>query len=127
MVVHLTSLITKRDDISIDEINQYWSEKHSQTFLSNPKAKKHLLRYSQVHLDTSFNSALQKGTASQPARYDGVAQFWAETKEDLMAVFESDYYKDVVVKDEGRFIKEKAFEMYVGDVQDCWVKPNAGG
>ncbi|KAH7074270.1 EthD domain-containing protein [Paraphoma chrysanthemicola] len=122
MVVHMTCLIAKRDDVSLDEFNAYWSEHHSKTFLGNPAAKKHLLRYSQIHLDTSLTSALQKEEGTQAARYDGIAQFWAETKEDLLAVFASEYYREVVVEDEKKFMKVPTYELYVGEVQDCWIK-----
>ncbi|KAF3037188.1 hypothetical protein E8E12_001995 [Didymella heteroderae] len=60
--------------------------------------------------------------AGQQPRYDGIAQFWVEKEDDLIAVFSSDYYRTIVATDEMKFIKESCFELYVGEFQVKWDK-----
>ena len=73
-----------------------------------------------------MTATLQNDDRSQPARYDGIAQSWANTKEDLMVVFASPFYVDVVNPDESKFIEEGKVEIYVGDVEDYWVTGSEG-
>ena len=99
-----------------------WTRHHAEVFLSNPIARERLIRYAQSHVDDGLTSKLYTALGSQQPRYDGIAQFWVDQEDDLIAVFTSHYYRTVVAPDEMKFIKESSFELYAGDFQVKWDK-----
>lgn len=99
-----------------------WTKHHTEVFLSNTIAKERLVRYAQSHVDDDLTSKLHDALGGQSPRYDGIAQFWVQKEEDLIAVFTSDYYRTIVAPHEAKFIKESNFELYAGDFQVKWDK-----
>lgn len=95
--------------------------------MRNPAAQSNLLRYSQHHFSSSDNDKLANtlGVKSD-AGCDGIAHFWAESVEKLLAVFDTDYYRSTVVPDEAKFIDREKTTMVIGVDDDKWADGKAG-
>ncbi|KAK3646002.1 hypothetical protein LTR56_008880 [Elasticomyces elasticus] len=148
MPIRLTILIRKLPSISTEEFNKYWvrpqflatssastlitvtfpvSDSHPSTFLSVPIVQEKLIKYQQFHASHPFSAGLK--THGLPvADYDGGAEFWAETYEDMMAVFQDPEYEKIVVPDEMKFLDREKAVMMLGWEEVKWDdhKPAAG-
>lgn len=144
MPIRITALIKKLPTISTEDFHKYWvrlthlpstitspsshvpqlspraqSEQHASIFLSVPIVRANLTRYSQFHIDAPFASSLSQ--AGIPiAEYDGGAEFWAESYEAAMAVFQDEEYHRVVVPDEMKFLDREKAVMMVGYEEVEW-------
>jgi hypothetical protein len=113
MPVRLSILVKKLPSISTEEFNKYWDEKHPSVFLSVPIVKKNLTKYQQFHVDPAVAEPLRQ--AGMPvAAYDGATEFWAESYEALMAVFQDEEYNQVVIPDEQKFLGRAAASVMIG-------------
>ncbi|KAK5676904.1 hypothetical protein LTS10_010668 [Elasticomyces elasticus] len=119
MPIRLTILIRKLPSISTEEFNKYWSDSHPSTFLSVPIVQEKLIKYQQFHASHPFSAGLK--THGLPvADYDGGAEFWAETYEDMMAVFQDPEYERIVVPDEMKFLDREKAVMMLGWEEVKW-------
>ncbi|KAK5736812.1 hypothetical protein LTR17_007137 [Elasticomyces elasticus] len=119
MPIRLTILIRKLPSISTEEFNTYWSNAHPSTFLSVPIVQEKLIKYQQFHASHPFSAGLK--THGLPvADYDGGAEFWAETYEDIMAVFQDPEYERIVVPDEKKFLDREKAVMMLGWEEVKW-------
>jgi len=97
-----------------EQFQDYWLNKHGPFFQENAgdmNAKK----YVQSHtLDTPLNEVMRSSRGMLP-EYDGVAEVWFESEEDLVAAMSSPEGRTLsaaLLKDEGNFIdhsKSSAF------------------
>jgi uncharacterized protein (TIGR02118 family) len=95
--VKLFELPVRRGGMSRDECQRYWQEIHAPLVLGAADMIKPLRRYVQSH-------SLADGTAGlPPMRYDGMAELWFDSVEDLKACF-GRQYMDVVHPDEPKFV-----------------------
>ncbi|KAK5689193.1 hypothetical protein LTR17_026448 [Elasticomyces elasticus] len=140
MPIRLTILIRKLPSISVEEFNKYWvrqppapysptksthadtsrqSDAHPSTFLSVPIVQEKIIKYQQFHASHPFSAGLK--THGLPvADYDGGAEFWAETYEDMMAVFQDPEYTRIVVPDEKKFLDREKAVMMLGWEEVKW-------
>ncbi|CAH0058081.1 unnamed protein product [Clonostachys solani] len=121
-LVRITILVRKRDDLSYEEFHKYWSEKHPDIWLSVPIVQEKIVKYSQFHANEAVRSAY--GSAMPLASYDGAAEMWAASMEDLLAVFTNEEYQRIVVPDEQKFLKREEAQMIVGWEEPKWVDGN---
>jgi len=92
--------------LSRAEFQKYWFENHG------PLVRKHaavlrIQRYVQLHtLDDALNDALRAGRGG-PEPYDGIAELWWKSREDLEAAFttpEGQKAAATLLEDEKKFI-----------------------
>lgn len=105
-MIKLVYALRRQPHLSRKEFQRYWRETHG------PLVRKHavalrLRRYVQVHtLDTPVNEQLR--TVRQgPEAYDGVAELWWDSLEDLASVLDSPEGREAgreLLEDERRFI-----------------------
>ncbi|TKA67285.1 hypothetical protein B0A55_09237 [Friedmanniomyces simplex] len=119
MPVRITILIKKLPTISTEEFHQYWSTSHPTTFLSVPIVQRNLSKYQQFHTDPAVSAAL-RAQGLPVSEFDGGAEFWANSYEEAMAVFQDPEYERVVVPDEMRFLDRQAARMMVGYEEVKW-------
>lgn len=94
--------------------------------MGNPVARTNLVKYSQQHISLEATKQLAEMGFKTPSA-DGIAHFYAESLEKLLAVFDHEYYKNVVVPDEHNFIKASGRpETIVGVDDDKWADGKAG-
>ena len=106
-LLKVSCLLTRRPDLTHEQFFRYWTEKHT-PMLSKPQpGAPKVYRYVQLHPIDDTVPALQT------APYDGVAEIWFESLEDVAVMFTSAYYKSVVAADEEKFLdRSKTVFLY---------------
>jgi uncharacterized protein (TIGR02118 family) len=101
-----------------EEFQRYWREKHA-PLVQRHAAILHIRRYTQVHLrETDLDEAIAAPRGSQPRFYDGVAELWWDSLEDLTAVFSTDAGQAAaqeLLEDELRFIDLPRSPLWLGE------------
>ena len=113
-MIKLIMCLTRRADLSREQFQDYWLNRHGPFFQKNAglmRAKKYL----QAHtIDTPLNDGMRELRGMLP-EYDGVAEVWFESEEDLMNAMSSpdgQQLSEALLKDEANFIdhaKSSAF------------------
>jgi uncharacterized protein (TIGR02118 family) len=105
-VVKLSFCLRRRPGLSRAEFQRYWRETHAPLVAKHAPALR-IRRYVQAHaLDAEMNAALRASRGS-PEEYDGVAELWWESLEDLAAAVQSPAGAAAgreLLEDERRFI-----------------------
>jgi uncharacterized protein (TIGR02118 family) len=104
--------------MSREEFQHYWLEKHG-PLVRKHAATLHIRRYVQVHRhETGANDLLAAQRGCQPSFYDGVAELWWDSLEDMAAVM-SDPAAQVagqeLLEDEARFIDLANSPLWLGE------------
>ena len=68
----------------------------------------------------SVSNELSASHSLPIATYDGYAELWTRTVEDLLAIAEDEEYNRVVVPDEKKFTKKDEWEYMLAYVEDIW-------
>jgi len=99
------------------EFQRYWRETHG-PLVRRHAATLRIRRYVQVHtLDDALNEAL-RASRGGPEAFDGVAELWWESREDLTAGMESPEWRQAsreLLEDERRFIDLACSPLLVGE------------
>ena len=106
--------LCRRSDLSRAEFQDYWQNQHGPFFQANAAVMRSK-RYVQSHtIDSPLNQAMMESRGMLP-EYDGVAEVWFESEEDLlqaMGTAEMQELSKALLKDEGNFVdhaKSSAF------------------
>jgi len=113
-MIKFVMCITRHPEISREEFSDYWMNKHGPFFMENADAMR-AKKYVQSHtIDSSLNEGLRSSRGMLP-EYDGVAEVWFESEEELMEGMSSPEGQKLgaaLLEDEGNFIdhsKSSAF------------------
>ena len=113
-MIKLVMCLYRRSDITREEFQDYWLNKHGPFFQKNAAAMR-AKKYVQSHtIDTPLNDGMRSSRGMQP-EYDGVAEVWFDSEDDLMAAMnspEGQALSAALLEDEGNFIdhaKSSAF------------------
>ena len=101
--VKLFEVPVRREGMTRNECHRYWYDVHGPMVLDTPSMVANMRRYVQSHTvdDDAFSMI-------GPMRYDGLAELWFDTADDLTACF-GDEYLATVHLDEPNFVNfEKA-------------------
>ena len=82
-MIKFVMCITRHPDMTRAEFQDYWKNKHGPFFMENAdlmRAKKYV---QSLTLDTPVNEGLRSSRNMRP-EYDGVAEVWFESEEELM-------------------------------------------
>ena len=105
-MIKLVICLCRRADITREELQDYWPNKHGPFFQENAGAMR-AKRYVQGHtLDTPLNEGMRRSRGMLP-EYDGVAVVWFESEENLMEAMASPEGQKLgaaLLEDEGNFI-----------------------
>ena len=106
---------TRHPDMTREQFQDYWLNEHGPFFMKNAdtlRAKK----YVQSHtIETPLNEGLQESRGMRPA-YDGVAEVWFESEQDLMEAMSSQEGQQlgaVLLEDEGTFIDHSKSSAFI--------------
>jgi uncharacterized protein (TIGR02118 family) len=106
-MVKLVFAIRRRPDLTLEAFQHYWREQHA-SLVQEHAAALHLRRYVQTHaLDTDVDDALAASRGSEPRVYDGFAELWWDSFDDLVAASstpEGLVAAAALLEDERRFI-----------------------
>ena len=114
-MIKLIMCLKRRSDISREEFQSYWKDKHGPFFMDNA----HVMRtkkYVQSHtLSSPLNEGMRASREMMEA-FDGVAEVWFESEEDLMAAMGSAEMAELgpkLVADENNFIDHAQSSAFI--------------
>ena len=114
-MIKFVMCITRHPKLSREEFQDYWKNKHGPFFMKNAdtmRAKK----YVQSHtIDTPLNEGLRESRGMLPA-YDGVAEVWFESEQDLMEAMSSPEGQELsaaLLEDERNFIDHSKSSAFI--------------
>ena len=97
---------TRHPEMTREQFQDYWLNKHAPFFMKNASTMR-AKKYIQSHtIETPLNEELQESRGMLPA-YDGVAEVWFESEDDLMEAMSSPEFQELgpaLLEDEGTFI-----------------------
>lgn len=103
--------------LSREEFQRYWRGTHGPLVRRHAAALR-IRRYVQVHaLNDPLNAALRESRGA-PESYDGVAELWWDSLEDLTAAVESPdglRASGELLEDERRFIDHSRSPLWIGE------------
>jgi uncharacterized protein (TIGR02118 family) len=101
-----------------EEFQSYWREQHAPLVRRHADAL-HIRRYVQVHArNTQLDEALAAPRGSEPRFYDGVAELWWDSLDELVEAFSSDAGQAAgqeLLEDEQRFIDLTRSPLWLGE------------
>jgi uncharacterized protein (TIGR02118 family) len=106
-MIKLVFPLRRREGMPREEFQRYWREDHA------PLVRRHaetlgIRRYVQVHTrETPLDEALTASRGPEEPAYDGVAELWWDSLEDLIAAYSTDEGQAAgaeLLEDEKRFI-----------------------
>jgi len=117
-MIKLVFTLRRREDMTREEFQRYWREQHAPLVKRHADAL-HIRRYVQVYArDTDLDDAIASPRGSEPRIYDGVAELWWDSLEDLVAALSSDAGQAsarALLQDEQRFIDLPRSPLWLGD------------
>ena len=117
-MIKLVFVIRRREGMTREEFQRYWREEHA------PLVKRHagvlrVRRYVQTHArDTDLDDALAGSRGSEPRQYDGVAELWWDSIDDLVQAATSEEgqtAQQALLEDERRFIDVANSPIWLGE------------
>lgn len=117
-MIKLVFTLRRREDMTREEFQRHWREQHAPLVKRHANAL-HIRRYVQVHArDTDLDDAIAGPRGSEPRFYDGVAELWWDSLEELVAAFSSDAGQAAgqeLLEDEQRFIDLPRSPLWLGE------------
>lgn len=114
-MIKMVMCLRRRKDLTREQFLDYWLNKHAPFFNENA-AKMRTKRYVQSHtLDTPLNEGLRGSRGMEP-EYDGVAEVWFESEEELMAAMssaEGQQLGEALLADEQNFIDHSRSSAFI--------------
>lgn len=105
-MIKLVMCLCRRSDLSRAEFQDYWENQHGPFFQRNADTMRSK-KYVQSHtLDSPLNDGMRESRGMLP-EYDGVAEVWFDSEEDLMEAMgsaEMQQLSAALLKDEGKFV-----------------------
>jgi uncharacterized protein (TIGR02118 family) len=117
-MIKLVFTLRRRKDMTREEFQRYWREQHGPLVERHADALR-IRRYVQVHArHTDLDEAIAGPRGSELGIYDGVAELWWDSLEELAAAFSSDAGKaagQALLEDEQRFIDLPRSPLWLGE------------
>jgi uncharacterized protein (TIGR02118 family) len=115
-MIKLTYCLRRLPHLSLEEFQKYWLETHGPLVRRHARALG-IRRYVQLHsLDSPLNAGIRESRAA-PEGFDGVAQLWWNSLEDLVragATPEGQEAAAALLEDERRFIDLEGSPLWLG-------------
>jgi uncharacterized protein (TIGR02118 family) len=118
-MIKLVLVIRRREDVAPEEFHRFWRDEHWP--LARPLLEPlGLRRYVQTHtLDSELNAQLAAARGTVEA-FDGVAELWWDSLDDLLAVLgseEGQRANAALAEDEARFIDLERSSLFLTEEQ----------
>ena len=114
-MIKLIMCVTRRSDLSREQFQDYWLNQHGPFFEENAHVMRSK-RYVQSHtIDTPLNDGMRESRGMLP-EYDGVAEVWFESEEELMHAMsspEGQQLGEALLEDEGNFIDHSQSSAFI--------------
>ncbi len=117
-MIKLTFVIRRRPDIEDAEFHRYWREEHARLVASLGETLR-IRRYTQSHrIETSVDAAVTESRGITAEPYDGIAELWWDSVDDLIAVMGDEAglaASAALLEDEARFIDLPASAIWFNE------------
>jgi len=117
-LIKLVFMIRRREGMTREEFQRYWRTDHARLVERHAEVLR-IRRYVQTHArDTDADEALAAPRGSEPGRYDGVAELWWESLDELLAAMVSEEGQsaaNALLEDERRFIDLPSSPIWLGE------------
>jgi len=117
-MIKLVFTLRRREGTSREEFQRYWREEHAALVRRHADALG-IRRYVQTHAtDTDLDEGLAGARGSEPRFYDGVAELWWDSLEDLIGASTSEAglaAGRALLEDEQRFIDLARSPIWLGE------------
>jgi uncharacterized protein (TIGR02118 family) len=118
LLIKLVFTIRRREGMTRDEFQRYWRDEHARLVERHAEVLR-IRRYVQTHArETDADAPLSGSRGSEPGEYDGVAELWWESIEDLLAASSSEEGQvaaNALLEDERRFIDLPNSPIWLGE------------
>jgi uncharacterized protein (TIGR02118 family) len=117
-MIKLVFTLRRREGMTREEFQRYWREQHA------PLVERHaevlrIRRYVQTHArDTAIDGGISEPRGSEPGHYDGVAELWWDSMDDLLAAYATEAGQAAgaeLLADEQRFIDLPRSPIWLGE------------
>lgn len=114
-MIKFVMCLRRHPDMTREQFQEYWKNQHGPLFMKNAgtmRAKKYV---QSLTLDTPLNEGLRNSRGMLP-EYDGVAEVWFESEEDLMEAMsspEGQKLSAALLEDEGNFIDHSQSSAFI--------------
>ncbi|MBW2279154.1 MAG: EthD domain-containing protein [Deltaproteobacteria bacterium] len=116
-MVKLTFCLRRLPSLSREEFQSYWLETHGALVREHADALR-VRRYVQLHSSNEEVNAGLRGVRGGPEGYDGVAELWWDSLEDLAAANATEAGREagrILLEDEKRFIDLASSPLFLGE------------
>jgi uncharacterized protein (TIGR02118 family) len=117
-MIKLVFMVRRREGITREEFQRYWKEEHAGLVKRHAEVLG-IRRYVQTHArDTDLDDVLAGSRGSEPRQYDGVAELWWDSVDDLVQAAmseEGQTAQRALLEDERRFIDLPSSPIWLGD------------
>jgi uncharacterized protein (TIGR02118 family) len=117
-LIKLVFTIRRREGMTRDDFQRYWRNEHARLVERHAELLR-IRRYVQTHArDTEADGALAASRGSEPGHYDGVAELWWDSVEDLLEASSSEEGQvaaNALLEDERRFIDLPNSPIWLGE------------
>ena len=114
-MIKFVMCLRRHPDMTREQFQEYWMNKHGPFFMKNTGALS-AKKYVQSHtVDTPLNDGLRNSRGMQP-EYDGVAEVWFESEEDLIEAMNSPEGQKLgaaLMEDEGNFVDHSRSSAFI--------------
>ena len=121
-MIKLVMCLRRRSDLSRAEFQEYWQHQHGPFFQQNADTMRSK-RYVQSHtLDSPLNAGMRESRGMLP-EFDGVAEVWLDSEEDLIEAMQSDAMQELsaaLLEDEGKFVDHTQSSAFIVREQEFW-------
>ena len=117
-MVKLVFSLRRRPEMTREEFQAYWRDRHAPLVARHADALR-IRRYVQTHARSSDLAAAQSAArGSEPDYYDGQAELWWDSLEDVLAAVSTPVGQQAAVElleDERRFIDLERSPLWIGE------------
>jgi len=121
-MIKLTFCLVRRPEFTREAFQDYWLNTHG-PLVASVRAPLRIKRYVQLHsLPTDVSEDLRQ-TRGGPEGYDGVAQLWWDSFEDMAATADDPAARDagrLLLEDEKRFIDLSKSPLWWGEEKEVF-------
>ncbi|THU86528.1 hypothetical protein K435DRAFT_731382 [Dendrothele bispora CBS 962.96] len=115
MTIRLLCFIKRLPGVSFEDFDHHWKNTHGRLVMTLSPIVEGRIKYIQLHCNAQSNALLQSATLPVMA-YDGIAEFHAETVEEVLEMFGSKEYQEKVAFDEAALgFDRMAVQVMVGE------------
>ncbi len=117
-MIKLVFMLRRREGTTREEFQRYWREEHAELVKRHAELLR-IRRYVQTHArDTDLDEALAGSRGSEPRQYDGLAELWWDSIDDLVQAATSEQgqaAQQALLEDERGFIDVANSPIWLGE------------